>query len=163
MSKGAIHYHFPTKEALIEVVLKTACDAVQARTIVAWERGGSPFEALRSAIETLWSARAERSDDAMVVADLLAQSLYDGQLRPHLAEFYRLAGEQIREHLTSHFFRLGIRPRISEDLLPRLVIGLLDGLVMQHFVDPGVLDPKEVVDAVETLGRSLFELAVTPP
>lgn len=157
MSKGAIHYHFPTKEALIDVVLKTACDAVQSRTIVAWERGGGPFEALHSALETLWSARAERNDDAVVVADLLAQSLYDERLKPHLAEFYRLAANQIHEHLTSHFFALGIRPRISEELLPRLVIGLLDGLVMQHFVDPGVLDPKDVVAAVEALGRSLFE------
>lgn len=157
MSKGAIHYHFPTKEALIEVVLKTACDAVQARTIQAWERGGSPFEALHSALDTLWRVRAERSDDAMVVADLLAQSLYDERLRPHMADFYRLAATQIHEYLTSHFFGLGFRPRISEALLPRLVIGLLDGLVMQHFVDPTVLDPEDVVAAVEALGRGLFE------
>ena len=31
MSKGAVHYHFPTKESLIEVVLTTATDAVQPR------------------------------------------------------------------------------------------------------------------------------------
>ena len=36
MSKGAVHYHFPTKEALMAQVLQTACDAVATRTRGAW-------------------------------------------------------------------------------------------------------------------------------
>ena len=95
MSKGALHYHYPTKEALIHAVLETACNAVQARTMQAWSPSDNPFEALRKSLEELWATRAERSDEAVVVADLLALSLYDEALRPRLAEFYELGAQQI--------------------------------------------------------------------
>ena len=160
MSKGAVHYHFPTKEALLHVVLETACDAVQQRTIDAWTSGDNPFVSLRKSLETLWEVRAARSDEALVVADLLALSLQDERLRPQLAEFYRLAAEQVREYLEANLLSLGIQPKISMEILPRLLIGLLDGLVMQTFVEPEALQPEDVVRAIETLAIGLLD--VTP-
>lgn len=157
MSKGAVHYHFPTKDALIQVVLNTALEAVQQRTIEAWSSGDNAFVSLRKSLETLWSIRAERSDEALVVADLLAQSLYVDSLRPQLAEYYRLAADQIRDYLGAQLKVLGIRPKISMEIFPRMVIGLLDGLVMQAFVEPDALDPEAVVTAIETLAIGLFE------
>ncbi|MDH3654748.1 MAG: TetR/AcrR family transcriptional regulator [Myxococcales bacterium] len=156
MSKGALHYHYPTKEALIHTVLETACNAVQARTMQAWSPSDNPFAALRKSLEELWATRAERSDEALVVADLLALSLSDESLRPKLAEFYELGAEQIRAYLEQNLISLGLEPRISLEILPRIVIGLLDGLVMQAFVDPDALSPDEVVDAVQTIAISIF-------
>ncbi len=156
MSKGAVHYHFPTKEALMGIVLSTACDAVQNRTIAAWTSGDSAFTSLRASLETLWAVRAERTDEALVVADLLAQSLYNDSLRPQLAEYYALAANQITEYLTANLFAMGVKPAINLDILPRLVLGLLDGLVMQAFVDPEVLKPDDVVDAIEALAMGLL-------
>ena len=156
MSKGALHYHYPTKEALIHAVLETACNAVQARTMRAWSPSDNPFEALRKSLEELWATRAERSNEAVVVADLLALSLYDGALRPRLAEFYELGTRQIRDYLEQNLISLGLESRISLDSLPRIVIGLLAGLVMQSFVDPDALSPDDVVDAVQTLAISIF-------
>ncbi|MCA9532177.1 MAG: TetR/AcrR family transcriptional regulator [Myxococcales bacterium] len=162
MSKGAVHYHFPTKESLIEVVLTTATDAVQQRTIEAWSSGGDPLQSLHNSLEELWKARAERTDEALVVADLLAQSLYDDNLRPHLADYYRLAAEQIYVYLNTELSRMGIKPAIPMEILPRIVIGLLDGLVMQAFVEPDVLEAADVVRAVESLGLALFGVARPP-
>ena len=156
MSKGALHYHYPTKEALIHAVLETACNLVQARSVAAWSPSDNPFEALRKSLEELWATRAERTDEALVVADLLAQSLYDESLRPKLAEFYELGAQQIREYLDEHLISLGLQPKISLDLLPRVVIGLLDGLVMQAFADPDALAPNDVVDAIQTIAVSIF-------
>ncbi|MGB5350262.1 MAG: TetR/AcrR family transcriptional regulator [Polyangiales bacterium] len=156
MSKGALHYHYPTKEALIHTVLETACNAVQARTMQAWSPSDNPFAALRKSLEELWATRAERSDEALVVADLLALSLSDENLRPKLAEFYELGAQQIRAYLEENLMSLGLEPRISPDILPRIVIGLLDGLVMQAFVDPDALSPDEVVDAIQTIAISIF-------
>jgi len=156
MSKGALHYHYPTKEALIHTVLETACNAVQARTMQAWSPSDNPFAALRKSLEELWATRAERSDEALVVADLLALSLSDESLRPKLAEFYELGAQQIRAYLEENLMSLGLEPRISPDILPRIVIGLLDGLVMQAFVDPDALSPEEVVDAIQTIAISIF-------
>ncbi len=156
MSKGALHYHYPTKEALIHAVLETACNVVQARTVEAWSPSEDPFEALRKSLEELWATRAQRTNEALVVADLLALSLYDESLRPKLAEFYELGARQIRDYLEEHLISLGLEPRIPLDLLPRIVIGMLDGLVMQAFVDPDALSPDEVVDAIQTIAISIF-------
>lgn len=156
MSKGALHYHYPTKEALIHTVLERACNVVQARTTEAWSPSDNPFEALRKSLQALWAARAERTDEALVVADLLALSLYDESLRPRLAEFYELGAQQIRAYLEQNLMSLGLEPRISMDMLPRIVMGLLDGLVMQAFVDPDAFSPDEVVDSVQMLAISIF-------
>src|SRR5690349_21826399 len=67
MSKGAIHYHFPTKEALMGQVLQAACDAVAKRTPGVWTGSGNPFEALRSSLLEIWRSRAELTDEAKVV------------------------------------------------------------------------------------------------
>lgn len=158
MSKGAVHYHFPTKEALIQVVLKTACDAVQTRTIEAWSGGDQPFVSLRKSLETLWEVRATRTPEALVVADLLAQALYDDKLRPQLAEFYDLAANQIRDYLAPALDAANLQTKLPIEILPRIVIGLLDGLVMQVFVDPNALTPEQVVDAIETMAMSLIQV-----
>ena len=156
MSKGALHYHYPSKESLIHAVLEAACNAVQARSVEAWSPSENPFEALRRSLEELWATRAQRTDEALVVADLLAQSLYDESLRPRLAEFYALGAQQIRDYLEEHLISVGLEPRVPLDLLPRIVIGMLDGLVMQAFVDPEALSPNEVVDAIQTIAISIF-------
>jgi AcrR family transcriptional regulator len=113
MSKGAVHYHFPTKEALIGQVLETACDAVADRTRKVWTEGQNPLEAMRSALHELWRVRAELSNEAKVVADLLAQSLHDDKLRGPLASYYRFASSQVEEHLRVNAEALGLRPKID--------------------------------------------------
>ena len=163
MSKGALHYHFPTKEALIQVVLKAACDRVQARTLEAWSPTEGAFVSLRRSLETLWEVRAARSDEALVIADLLSLSLNDPALRPQLAEFYARSADQVRSYLEEQLLPLGLRPKIDLAVLPRLVIGLLDGLVMQVFMDPLALSPAQVVTAVETLALGLFEPQLRKP
>jgi AcrR family transcriptional regulator len=156
MSKGAVHYHFPTKESLIQIVLTTACDAVQLKTIDAWSKGGNPFESLRGSLYELWGARVNRTDEAVVVADLLAQSLYDETLRPQLAAYYEMAAQQIVDYLTTHLFSLGVEPRIPPPMLARIVIALMDGLSMQAFAQPDRFSPDEVVHAIEQLSMSIF-------
>ena len=162
MSKGAIHYHFPTKEALVAKVLEAATDAVAERTREAWSAGGDdPFEALRSAVRELWAVRQSGSDEVRVVSNLLAQSLHDEALRPQLAAYYRFASAQTAEHLTTVLASYGLRPKVAPELVPRLLLGLLDGLVLQVFVEPDVIDADELVRAVELIAGALFELA--PP
>ncbi len=158
MSKGAVHYHFPTKEALMTVVLQTACDAVADRTRKVWTAaGGNPFEALRSSLDELWRVRAELSDEAKVVADLLAQSLHDEKLRAPLAAYYRFAAAQVREHFEDNLQKIGLQPKLAPEMLARLMNALLDGLLMQHIVDPEAIGGEDVNAALEILATSFFE------
>lgn len=159
MSKGAVHYHFPSKEALIAEVLQVACDRVAERTLVAWtEGGGDPAQAIRASLRTLWRVRAEMSDDAKVVADLMTQALHDEGLREPLAGYYRLAFGQVDDHLTANLDRLGLVPKVPAAQIPRLLHALLDGLLMQKVIDPDAVQEDEVISALESLALALFEL-----
>jgi len=158
MSKGAVHYHFPTKEALVAEVLERATDAVAERTLAAWQAGGQdPLGALRASVRELWAVRTSDSEEVRVVSDLLAQALHDEALRPQLAAYYRFASAQTTEHLVGSLAGYGLRPKVAPALIPRLLLGLLDGLLLQVFVDPDVIDADELVRAVELIAGALFE------
>lgn len=162
MSKGAVHYHFPTKEALISQVLQHAVDAVAERTRKVWMAGENPLSAMRSALRELWAVRAVLSDDFKVVADLLAQSMHDANLRQPLASYYRFAFSQVEEHLRTAE-ALGLRPKIDPAFLPRIMHALLDGLALQKMLDPDSISDEQVVNALETIAASLFEFSPAQP
>lgn len=158
MSKGAVHYHFPTKEALVGKVLERALENIAMSTLAAVaDATDDPLQGLRSAMRELWRLRRARTDEVAVVADLLAQALHDPSLRPPLAAYYGFAAQQLSAHLEPTLASVGLRLRVPAPLVPRLVVGLLDGLVMQHFVDGDALDDDHVLFAVETMVLSLFE------
>ena len=157
MSKGAVHYHFPTKESLMTVVLREACDAVARGTLAAWTEGDNPLQSLRSSLQELWRVRAQRTDEAVVVADLLAQSLHDSKLRSPLSQYYRFAVEQVEAHLHEQLGKIGLKPKVPPQLLARLLHALLDGLLMQALVDPDAFGPDEVVDALESVSLAMLD------
>jgi AcrR family transcriptional regulator len=161
MSKGAVHYHFPTKEALITQVLEHAVDAVAERTRKVWTAGENPLMAMRSALRELWAVRSALSDDVKVVADLLAQSMHDANLREPLATYYRFAFSQVEEHLQTAQ-SLGLRSKIDPNFVPRILHALLDGLALQKIVDPESIGDEQVVHALEVIAASLFEFTNAP-
>jgi hypothetical protein len=54
---------------------------------------------------------------------------------------------------------MGLRLRVPGELVPRILVGLLDGLAMQHYVDPDAIDEAGLLLAVESMAAGLFEPA----
>lgn len=164
MSKGALHYHFPSKESLVSKVLENALERIANRTLDVWQASsGDPLEALRSSVRELWVVRRSRTDEVAVVADLMAQALYDESLKPQLAGYFRFAAQQVNQTLLPHLAKMGLRLRVSDELVPRILVGLLDGLAMQHYVEPGAIDENGLMVAVEVMAAALFELGEPQP
>ncbi|GAB4209483.1 MAG: hypothetical protein OHK0013_28960 [Sandaracinaceae bacterium] len=158
MSKGALHYHFPSKESLVSKVLESALESIANRTLDVWQASsGDPLQALRSAVRELWVVRRSRTDEVAVVADLMAQALYDESLKPQLAGYFRFAAQQVNQTLLPHLSKMGLRLRVPGELVPRILVGLLDGLAMQHYVEPGAIDEDGLMVAVEAMAAALFE------
>jgi hypothetical protein len=54
---------------------------------------------------------------------------------------------------------MGVRPRVPVHIIPRLLIGALDGLAMHDYFDPPAAgDDEEVEKALESIASSLFEI-----
>ena len=105
--------------------------------------------------------RSELSDEAKVVADLLAQSLHDESLRQPLAEYYRFAATQVEQHLMANLSAIGLKPKVDPRRLPRLLHALLDGLLMQKIVDADAIRDDDVMEAFGTIMQALFEVDPT--
>jgi AcrR family transcriptional regulator len=157
MSKGAVHYHFPSKESLMTVVLKNALNSVSEPMIRAWSSGKDPFESMRAVIREMWRQRAELTNEVAVIADLLTQSLHDQKLREPLAEYYRAASLQVLAHLKKDLATVGLRSKLPIEMIPRILNALLDGFLMQHVVDPEAIGEEIVINTMETLALLLFE------
>jgi AcrR family transcriptional regulator len=158
MSKGAVHYHFESKDDLIAQVLAACADSMRERVRAAWDAPGEPQEKVRRALEAMTESRKQRSPEMRVLADLMAQGIYDEKLRKALSNMFEANRNEVHKHLEQSFFTLGLTPKVSLNVIPRLVLGMIDGLALHDFFDPpSDQDADELQRALETIALSLVD------
>ncbi|HEX4477976.1 MAG TPA: TetR/AcrR family transcriptional regulator [Polyangiaceae bacterium] len=159
MSKGAVHYHFESKDDLIAKVLEHCATVAGERVREAWDRPGEPTERIRRAIHEMRSMRKEGVPELRVLADLTAQGLHDARLRTALGKVFETNRKQFVDHLTKSLDAMGLKSKIPVHIVPRLMLGALDGLAIHDYFDPpGVGDDELVELALDGIGLSLFEM-----
>ncbi len=159
MSKGAVHYHFESKDDLIGQVLELCAEAMATRARTAWDTPGEPREKLRRALRELWSLRRDGNAELRVLVDLMAQSVHDTRLRKPIAAMMKSlradVGDQVRRTLDG----FGVQPRVPVQLVPRLLLATLDGLALHHHFDPPAeAEEEEVLRSLEAAAFLLFDL-----
>jgi AcrR family transcriptional regulator len=159
MSKGAVHYHFESKDDLIARVLEHCAAVSRERVRIAWDAPGEPAEKITRAIHELRIMRRNSIPELRVLADLAAQGLHDERLRVLLGRMFETNRKEIAEHLVTSLFAMGVKPKIPAQLVPRLLLGALDGLAMHDYFDPtGAADDAALEQALRQIGLSLFEM-----
>ncbi|MCW5789187.1 MAG: TetR/AcrR family transcriptional regulator [Polyangiaceae bacterium] len=159
MSKGAVHYHFESKDDLIEQVLQHCADTMRDRVRQAWTRPGAPHERVLRALMELRAARKTAGPELKVLADLMAQGLHDPKLQARVQRMLEDNRVQVAQGVAESLESLGIRPKIPSRVIPRLLLGVLDGLALHEFFDPsGEEDELEVTRALSAIVFSLFEV-----
>lgn len=159
LSKGAVHYHFESKDELIQCVLGQCCDYLSGRAKAAWEAPGTPAERVRRALEEMWKARRERGPELRVISDLMAQGIHDESLRKPLALMFLRNREEILEAGLRGLLALGLKPKVSAEVIPRLLLATLDGLALHAAFDaPTPAEELETLRALEVATFALFEL-----
>ncbi|MEB2312160.1 MAG: TetR/AcrR family transcriptional regulator [Sorangiineae bacterium] len=158
MSKGAVHYHFESKDDLIVQVLDRCAVVMAERVQAAWDTPGAPAEKIAKALGEMRASRQENVPELRVLADLMAQGLHDPKLRTTLAAMFEANRRLVVKHLISSLEALGLEPKVPVQVLPRLLLGALDGLALHDFFDPpSPEDDAALQRALETIAMSLFE------
>ncbi len=75
MSKGAVHYHFESKEDLIAHVLEACAGAMRQRVEAVWNEPGEPAEKIRRALRAMRVERRDANPEMRVLSDLMAQGI----------------------------------------------------------------------------------------
>lgn len=158
MSKGAVHYHFENKDELIAKVLEYCAAVSLERLRQAWDAPGEPREKIQRAVREMRAIRKEGPIELRVLADLAAQGIYDEPLREQFRKVFETNRYLVVEHLTRSLDEIGLRPTVPVGIIPRLLLGALDGLAMHDYFDPpSEAEDGAIEDAIERVALSLFE------
>ena len=159
LSKGAVHYHFESKDELLQRVLDRCCESSEARVLAVFAEPGLPMDRIRRAIFEMWAVRRDGIPEMRVLSELHTLSRQNEPIRRALGLALARAREQIVEVGLRRLIEMGLRPRVSLSIAPRLILATLDGLSLQHAVDP--IPPEEegeLLRALEATSLALFEI-----
>ena len=159
LSKGAVHYHFESKEELLERVLARCCEVVEARIRAVFEQDGLAIERIQRALTEMWIIRRDGVKEMRVLSELHTLSRQNERIRKACGEALQRACRQMIDVGLDHLVAMGLKPRIPVDVIPRLVIATLDGLALQQVIDPVSPETEaSILRALETTTMNLFEL-----
>jgi AcrR family transcriptional regulator len=159
LSKGSIHYHFENKEELLERVLVRCCEVVEERVRKAFAEPGPPLERVQRALLEMWLTRRNGVREMRVITDLHMLARDNRRIRAACGEALRRARRQIIETGLQELGAIGLKPRVSVEMIPRLLLATLDGLALHQEIDPiAKEDEAEILAALQTTTVGLFEL-----
>lgn len=159
LSKGAVHYHFESKDELLERVLDLCCEVVEARIRAVFAEEGPPLERIHRALVEMWAVRRDGVREMRVLTELHILSRQNKRIRKACGEALQRACRQMIDTALEHLVAMGLRPKVPVEVIPRLVIATLDGLALQQEIDPVSRETEaEIVRALEATTMSLFEL-----
>jgi len=159
LSKGAVHYHFDNKETLLVEVVARCCVLMEARVRSAFEEPGTPIERIRRAMIEMWTLRRDGAREFRVLSELHVLARQNPSIREAFGHAYRRARQQFIDVGFKRLIEMGLRPKVPLAVAPRLVLATLDGLALQHQIDPvSAADEAELLRALETTALAMFEL-----
>ncbi len=159
LSKGAVHYHFESKDELLERVLGRCCEVVEARVRAVFLEPGTPIERIQRALAEMWTVRRDGVREHRVIQDLHLLARQNRRIRKACGEALIRARRQIIDVGLIELAAMGLRPRVPLEIIPRLLLATLDGLSLHHEVDPITEeDEVHVLKAIEMTAMALFEL-----
>lgn len=159
LSKGAVHYHFDSKEELLERVLDRCCEVVEARIRAVFAQDGPPLERIHRALTEMWAVRRDGVREMRVLTELHVLSRQNGRIRKACGEALQRACRQMIDAGLEHLVAMGLKPKVSVEVIPRLILATLDGLALQQEIDPVSREVEaETLRALEATTMSLFEL-----
>ncbi|MBX3201148.1 MAG: TetR/AcrR family transcriptional regulator [Labilithrix sp.] len=159
LSKGAVHYHFESKDELLERVLDRCCEVVESRIRAVFAEEGPPLERIHRALAEMWAVRRDGVREMRVLTELHILSRQNKRIRKACGEALQRACRQMIDTALEHLVAMGLRPKVPVEVIPRLIIATLDGLALQQEIDPVSRETEaEIVRALEATTMSLFEL-----
>ncbi|WP_226829346.1 TetR/AcrR family transcriptional regulator [Brevibacterium sp. Marseille-P9724] len=145
MSPGAVQYHFPSRQRLLQAAFQRSVQRQDARVLAA----DRDVSSKRSPLRELLPIGPEQREDALAWVAFGAAA----STRPWLAELYRRELDSFREKL-EEAFASGVesgelRADLDVSLAARLVTALVNGLTLDYINSPGT-EPAELDAMLES-------------
>ncbi|RBO91552.1 TetR family transcriptional regulator [Nocardia puris] len=158
---GTLQYVFPSKQGLLQAVIEDVVDEIAdvLRRTADTEHGLA--NAIRHGLRTFWNELVdEQSQLQLLQVELVTHALRTPGLEWLARRQYERYTEVVTEWSREAAHRAGETCAVPFDRLARVVVANIDGLIMQHVVNP---DPARSAGDVEAIADMLVTLAGVRP
>ncbi len=142
-SRGVITYHFRDKDEIVEAVLRSAVDEIDANLVALGGQDLDPEAQVETALRTVLQGFLDRPEAARILLSFSGRIHADPRMAAMSAELYggyrRWSGSLIEAH--------GDRfAPVDADGLAGVMVGIVIGLATQTWMDPEGFDPAPALD-----------------
>lgn len=152
VGKGTIYTYFDRKEKLLGAVFEDLIDEMEAEHARILESDRAPLEKIRGLLQSFTDIMADREELAPVMLDIWVAGMRDPERFG--IDFATLYAEY-RALVAGLLERARARGEVAEDLpsvTPALLIGAVEGVLLQWVLDPeGVEFPEASDDILDVL------------
>lgn len=150
-TRGVITYHFANKDEIVRAVLASAIDEIDAGVRAQVDAGATAADKVRAMLGATVRGFVDRAEAGRVLMSFWGRLPSDPQVRQLNAELYaryrRAAAKVLRRARAE-----GAIAKIDPAVMASLLVGLVLGIAMQHFFDPGSIDVDAATEeAVQTV------------
>lgn len=124
---ATLHYHVPSKEALVELVARSIKDEFMARQRTAPASGLSPFERLEREFAVSREMHVGRPDQAVVLVEFASLARRDPKIAEVMDPMQRFRERHFCEILTEGRCDGSFRANLDPLAAARMLIGALNG------------------------------------
>jgi AcrR family transcriptional regulator len=159
VSKGVVHYHFASKDELLERVLDRACEGIERRVVAVFHEDGMPMDRIRRGLAEMWAVRRDGVPEMRVLTELHMHARQNPAMRKAFGHALQKARRVMIDVGLGALMAMGLKPKVPVNVIPRMIMATLDGLALQHEVDPITKEEEgEILKAIEATAIALFEL-----
>ncbi len=139
MGRSSLYHYYPDKRSLVRDLVRDVLAEEEALFGASLRAGGTPLERIERLTEALTGLFDEWSKVGRMLFDLWSR---DGsRFRP----FFRAIRSDLAA-LVAEGQRTGeIDPELDPELAAATVIGTIDGMLLQHFIDPRAFPDRDAL------------------
>jgi AcrR family transcriptional regulator len=159
-SKGALYWHFSSKEELLLALIDERIDA-PTRELVALLESAPPDQDMSVAATREFARQlGEQRDVVLLEREYWSLAMRDAELRARYVDRQTGLRHALAAALESRARHLGTPdlPMPAEDVA-RLVLSIVGGLAIDELVEPGSVDPQLLGDALAVIYSGLVARA----
>ena len=144
-TRGVITYHFKNKDEIVDAVLQSAIDEIDAATHAEASASLEPDEKVRAVLRANVRGFVENVDAARILFSFWSRLAQDARARKVNAALYARYRDQSAKLLRAGQ-KQGVFGEFSVDAMAALLVGAVIGIVVQEHIAPGVIDVEKTVE-----------------
>jgi AcrR family transcriptional regulator len=149
-TRGVITYHFASKDEIVRAVFTSAIEEIDAAVKTEVERSASIEDKVRAILRANVRGFVERAEAGRVLLSFWGRLSSDPEARRLNAELYTRYRARSAK-LLKEAVGAGSIARVDPKQVASVLVGIVLGIAMQHYFDPGSIDLDAAVAEAEEM------------